>query len=81
MSEVEILEGVHKIILAHSPERSKITSVDGNMSILQDLKVNSARLVDIILELEDWFNISISDNDADGIRTVGDAANLVARLI
>ena len=81
MSHAEILESVHKIIVAHSPCRAKITGINGNLSILQDLSVNSARLVDIVLELEDSFNISIRDEDVDRIRTVGDAAELVASLI
>jgi acyl carrier protein len=46
-------------------------------SILKDLQVNSARLVDIVIEIEDKFGIEVKDGDADAIRTVGDAVALV----
>jgi len=45
--------------------------------LIEDLKVNSARLVDIILETEDKFGIAIDDYSADGMRTVGDAVNVI----
>jgi acyl carrier protein len=44
---------------------------------LGDLKVNSARLVDVMLEMEDRFGIQVSDDEVDGLRTVGDAVRLV----
>jgi acyl carrier protein len=45
--------------------------------LIEDLKVNSARLVDIILETEDKFGIAIDDYSADGMRTVGDAVSVI----
>ena len=45
--------------------------------IIEDLGVNSARLVDIILAFEDEFGISIDDAAADKVRTIGDAVRTV----
>ena len=45
--------------------------------LLDDLKVNSARLVDIVLAFEDAFDIEIADEDADSVNTVGDAVSLI----
>jgi acyl carrier protein len=42
--------------------------------------VNSARLVDIIIKSEDVFGIEINDEDADRIRTIGDAIDVVLSL-
>ena len=55
-----------------------LDSVGDSTNILKDLKVNSARLVDIILEFEDAFNIEVEDEDADAVNTVGDAVRLIA---
>jgi len=44
---------------------------------LRDLKVNSARLVDIIIKCEDVFGTSIDDDEADKIATIGDAVTLI----
>ena len=45
--------------------------------ILKDLKVNSARLVDIIIKCEDVFGMMIDDDEADRIATIGDAVQLI----
>jgi acyl carrier protein len=45
--------------------------------ILEDLGVNSARLVDIILDFEDRFGIEIDDDSADRVRTLGDAVAVI----
>ncbi len=54
-----------------------LSNVTMETSILKDLKVNSARLVDVVLEMEDSFGIAIKDDDADKVRTVGDAVRLI----
>jgi acyl carrier protein len=46
-------------------------------SLVDDLNLNSARFVDIILEAEERFNISIDDAAADRMRTVGDAIDVI----
>jgi Phosphopantetheine attachment site. len=45
--------------------------------ILDDLKVNSARLVDVIIKCEDVFDIEIDDDDADEIKTIGDTVAVI----
>jgi acyl carrier protein len=46
-------------------------------SILDDLKVNSARLVDVVIAFEDDFDIEIADEDVDSVNRVGDAVKLI----
>ena len=57
---------------------ANVAEITEETRLIEDLKVNSARLVDIILETEDTFGISIDDMEADGLRTVGDEINLIA---
>ena len=42
-------------------------------SFIEDLNADSLDLVELIMTLEEEFNIKISDEDAEGIRTVQDA--------
>jgi acyl carrier protein len=58
-----------------------LTKVSDSTHILNDLKVNSARLVDIIIKCEDVYGISIDDDDADKIRTIGDAVSVIKEKI
>jgi hypothetical protein len=49
--------------------------------ILNDLKVNSARLVDVIIKCEDVYGISVDDDEADKIRTIGDAVKIIKQKL
>jgi acyl carrier protein len=46
--------------------------------LIEDLNVNSARLVDIMLEMEDRFAIRIEDEEGSALTTVGSAIDLIA---
>lgn len=78
MDKDQIFKQVVDIIKDYVKDPSRLESVDMETSILDDLKVNSARLVDIIIQFEDTFDIEIDDDDADNIRTIGDAVNYIA---
>ena len=54
--------------------------INAKTDLVSDLQVNSARMVDILLETEDKFGISINDASADRLRTVGDAVDLILGL-
>ncbi|MCF8024344.1 MAG: acyl carrier protein [Desulfobacteraceae bacterium] len=78
MDKDQIFNDVIGIIKEYVKDKSRLENVDMDTSILDDLKVNSARLVDIIIQFEDTFDIEIEDDDADNIRTIGDAVNYIA---
>jgi acyl carrier protein len=48
-----------------------------NTSFTDDLQADSIDLVEFILQLEDEFGAEIPDEDAEKIKTVGDAVNYV----
>lgn len=77
MDQQQVFKKVVEILEPFAKNESALTSVKMETSILKDLNVNSARLVDIVIELEDAFEIEVSDEDADRVRTVGDAVSLI----
>jgi acyl carrier protein len=46
-------------------------------SFVDDLKADSLDVVELVMELEDAFQITIPDDDYDKIRTVGDAIDYI----
>ena len=77
MEQSEVLERVVKILTPWAKNEEALASVAMETSILDDLKVNSARLVDVVIAFEDEFDIEIADEDVDTVNTVGDAVNLI----
>lgn len=55
-------------------------SVDENTDIATDLNVDSVAIMDIVFELEERFDISVSLNDLADTRTVKDLTDLVLSL-
>jgi len=65
------------ILKPYVKNEDALKNVTEATSILDDLQVNSARLVDIILALEDEFDIEIDDDSADKVRTLQNAVDVV----
>jgi acyl carrier protein len=53
------------------------SQVTPNASFEEDLNADSLDLVELIMSLEEEFGIEISEEDAERIRTVGDAVEYV----
>ncbi len=47
------------------------------MNLKDDLKINSARVVDIVLDLEEQFDIEISDAEIEKMKTVQDIYDIL----
>ena len=77
MSRDETFGKVMEIIGRYAKNKDAIDGATEATNILEDLKVNSARLVDVILDFEDEFDIEVDDEDADAVNTVGDAVTLI----
>ena len=77
MTRDEIFAKVIEIVKPFVKNQDALTTINNDTNILEDLKVNSARLVDIILNFEDEFDIEVEDDDADAVNTVGDAVALI----
>jgi len=77
MDQAEVMERVVKILTPWAKDEQALASVAMETSILDDLKVNSARLVDVVIAFEDEFDIEIADEDVDSVNSVGDAVQLI----
>jgi acyl carrier protein len=71
----DTLERVRKIIVDRlNVDPSEVTLEAG---IKEDLGADSLDVVDLIMELEDEFEMSIEDEDAEKITTVGDIVEYI----
>ncbi len=81
MDQTEVFDRVVKILTPYVKNQEALEGASLATHILDDLKVNSARLVDVVLEFEDAFNIEIDDDDVDTVETVGNAVALIEAKI
>ena len=76
MTEQEVREKVIEIVADQmSVEKSEISD---STSFINDLNADSLDTVELVMEFEDQFEISIPDDKAEGIKTVGEAVKYIA---
>ena len=74
-SREEVFERVKEVLSEQlGIEEGEITE---EASFQEDLDADSLDLVELIMELEDQFGVKISDEDAQGIQTVGQAVDFI----
>jgi len=74
----KIKENVIEILRKYTFNESVWLGYTDDFDITKDLKINSARIVDIILDLEDKFQITIKDEELDKLKTVKDIIVIIA---
>jgi acyl carrier protein len=77
MDDSKIFEEMINILRPYAKNQDLLGTATMDTHILNDLKVNSARLVDVIIKCEDVYGISVDDDEADKIRTIGDAVRII----
>lgn len=70
----EQLKGIIKIYL---PEDVSVGDITLESHFINELNINSANLVDIVLDVEDAFNIILENEDMDQMKTVKDALAII----
>ncbi len=63
MNRDQLVSDLKEILKPYTENLAALAHIDENTDLMIDLKVNSANLVDIILDIEEKFDIVI-DNDS-----------------
>lgn len=72
-----VLERVTKVIVDRLGVEESEVKVEA--SFTGDLGADSLDVVELVMELEDEFDMEISDEDAEGMATVGDAVTYIEK--
>ncbi len=73
--EPPIGDRIQEIIIKQFGGSEKTVMLES--SFVNDLGADSLDIVELVMELEDEFNVSIPDEDAEKIQTVGDAVKYI----
>jgi acyl carrier protein len=74
----EDLKGIIKIYL---PEDVSVESITQQSHLVNELNINSANLVDVVLDIEDHFDITIEDEEIEKMDTVESALQLIGAKV
>ena len=77
MKREDIIESLKKIVQPYVQDQEGLQNLSENTDFIKDLKINSANLVDIILDVEDEFDITIEDDAMESMMTVGAAMKII----
>ena len=78
---LELYQKLREIVAQYLPEDVSVNDIKVNSHFTQELNINSANLVDIVLDVEDAFDIMLENEDMDGMQTVEDALTIITQKI
>ena len=76
-----LFEEVKEIIRKYAFDKTLVDKAEESSRIIADLRINSARIVDIVLDMEEKFNIEIDDKSLERIITVKDAMTIISEKL
>ncbi|MBK8633254.1 MAG: phosphopantetheine-binding protein [Saprospiraceae bacterium] len=81
MDNQELIDKLKKIVKPYVKDLEAFENLTAETNFIADLKINSANLVDVILDVEDEFDITIEDDAMDKMLTVQSAMDIIASKI
>lgn len=81
MNNTELIGSLKKILQPYVQDEEAFQSLNEDTNFIDDLKINSANLVDVILDVEDEFDIEIEDEEMEKMLTVKAAIDIVTGKI
>ena len=77
MTREELISSVRKIVKPYIQDQEAFNNLSEETDFINDLKINSANLVDVILDVEDEFNIEIDNDSMDKMLSVKAALDII----
>lgn len=70
-------EELKNIIKIYLPEDVSVDDITPQSHLINELNINSANLVDVVLDVEDHFDITIEDEEIEQMDTVESALKVI----
>lgn len=66
-----------KVLSPYTVNKEKLETINDQTDLLKDLQINSANLVDIIIDAENNYNIEIDNNSVEKMINVGSCLDVI----
>ncbi len=80
-NDSEILDKLKEIIKPYLGVKMELENLTGKESLVEDLRINSAHIVDIIIDIESAFDILIEDESINNMNSVNDSIGVIKKQI
>jgi len=77
MTRKKLINSLQKIVKPYIQDQVAFENLSEETDFINDLKINSANLIDIILDLEDEFDIEIDDESMENMLSVKSAIDII----
>jgi acyl carrier protein len=77
MNREELISALKPIIAPYTTNEEAFGKLTEETDFMRDLQINSANLVDIVLDIEDHFGIVIENSDMERMLNVGAAVEII----
>ncbi len=77
MADAQRYEQLKALMIPYLPEDVNPDEITQESHFINELNINSAHLVDIILDVEDTFDIRLENEDMEAMQTVKDALDII----
>ena len=77
MNREELITSLQKIVKPYVQDQEAFKNLSEETDFIKDLKINSANLVDIILDVEDEFDIEIDNSSMEKMLSVKAAMDVI----
>tara|TARA_R110002073_G_scaffold60040_4_gene150942 strand:+ start:1930 stop:2184 length:255 start_codon:yes stop_codon:yes gene_type:complete len=77
MTKEEIIKKLTIIVKPYIQNEEAFKKISENTDFMNDLEINSANLIDIVLDVEDEFNIIIDNDSMDNMLTIKSVVEII----
>ena len=81
MTREETLNELKTVIAPYTINKEMLNSINDETDLIRDLKINSANLVDIIIDAEARYDIEIDYDSADKMTNVGTCIDVITEKL
>ncbi|PYF76701.1 acyl carrier protein [Pedobacter nutrimenti] len=81
MNKEELILRLKPIVDTYAQDKAAMENLNDHTDFIKDLHINSANLVDLVLDIEEQFDIEIDNTSMEKMLTIGAAIEIIQEKI
>ena len=81
MDKTILISKLKEIVTPYAKDQEGLKNINEHTDFIKDLKINSAHLVDVVLDVEEAFNIEIDNDSMEQMLNVNSAIDIIEKKL